>query len=272
MSWWPIHRALAFIALYLAFVSVARADDTPYRLYPVADATTIGVSAIVWWVPALTLSRFVDADGCACDRRDVNGLDRSTAGHYRPGLSAAGDIGVSALAALVLGAEAVDMITDSQASHPLASFFTDFTIIAEAWLVTGALNQVVKLAAARPRPLLYERALTDPLQRDPDNYLSFYSSHTSSAFTIGLAYAQTFAFRHPNSPARFWVYAAAVAAGSGIGLTRILAGKHFPSDVLVGAAAGTASGLLIPWLHLHTPRTQLNISITPNAFSVTLTL
>jgi membrane-associated phospholipid phosphatase len=68
------------------------------------------------------------------------------------------------------------------------------------------------------------------------------------------------------------VYAAAVAAGSGIGLTRILAGKHFPSDVLVGAAAGTASGLLIPWLHLYKPRTRLNISVAPNAFSITLTL
>lgn len=253
--------------------AIVRADDTPYQLYPVADAATMSVSALVWWVPALTLGSFVDADGCACDPREVNALDRSTAGTYRPLLSAAGDISVGALAALALTAESVDVFSDHRADRPVADFFTDFAVIAEAWLVNGAINQLVKLAAPRPRPLLYDRPLSDPLQRKPDNYLSFYSSHTSSAFAIGIAYAQTYAYRHPGNVARYWMYAAAIAAGSGIGLTRIFAGKHFPSDVLVGAAAGTAIGWLIPWLHLrNTPRTQLNVTLTPKAFGVTLTL
>ena len=251
----------------------ARADDTPYQLHPVADATTMGLSALVWWVPALTLGTFADADGCVCNARDLNILDRSTAGHCRPLLSTAGDISVFALAALALTAESVDVFTDHRAGRPVADFFTDFAVIAEAWLLNGALNQIVKLTVTRPRPLLYERPLSDPLQREPDNYLSFYSSHTSTAFAIGIAYAQTYAYRHPDSAARFWIYAGAVAAGSGIGLTRIFAGKHFPSDVLVGAAAGTAIGWLVPWLHLkNDSRTRLHVTFAPNALGVTMTV
>jgi membrane-associated phospholipid phosphatase len=266
------YRTGTFIAAWLCIASTARGDDTPYQLYPVADATTMSVSALIWFVPALTLSSFADADGCACDPQDLNILDRSTAGHYRPALSALGDISVSALAALALVAESVDVFTDHRAGRPVADFFTDFAVIAEAWLVNGALNQLVKLAATRPRPLLYERALTDAAQRNPDNYLSFYSSHTSSAFAIGIAYAQTYAYRHPDSAARYWMYAAAIAAGSGIGLTRIYAGKHFPSDVLVGAAAGAAIGWLIPWLHVQAPRTHVSVTLAPRALGVTLTL
>jgi membrane-associated phospholipid phosphatase len=29
----------------------------------------------------------------------------------------------------------------------------------------------------------------------------------------------------------------------------VAAGKHFPSDVVVGALVGTGVGLLVPWLH-----------------------
>ncbi|HET8934380.1 MAG TPA: phosphatase PAP2 family protein [Polyangiales bacterium] len=264
------HRTGAFFAAWLWLASSARADDTPYQLYPVADATTIGMSALIWFVPALTLSSFVDAEGCECDPRDLNRLDRSTAGHYRPVLSALGDVSVSALGALALVAESIDVFTDHRAGRPVADFFTDFAVIAEAWLVNGAINQLVKLTATRPRPLLYERALTDPARSNPDNYLSFYSSHASTAFAIGIAYAQTYAYRHPDSAARYWMYAAAIAAGSGIGLTRIFAGKHFPSDVLVGAAAGAAIGWLIPWLHVQAPRTRVSVTLAPSAFGVTL--
>src|SRR2546423_585667 len=38
-------------------------------------------------------------------------------------------------------------------------------------------------------------------------------------------------------------------AALGVGLLRVLAGRHFPTDVLAGAAAGAAIGLTVPRLH-----------------------
>ena len=48
-----------------------------------------------------------------------------------------------------------------------------------------------------------------------------------------------------------WTVAGVVAiAGASItGISRILAGQHFPSDVLVGAAIGALTGWVVPAVH-----------------------
>jgi membrane-associated phospholipid phosphatase len=66
---------------------------------------------------------------------------------------------------------------------------------------------------------------------------------------VTLAYASTFAFRHPDSPARYALYGGAVVAGAGMAFLRMFAGKHFPTDVLAGATVGAAVGLTVPLLH-----------------------
>jgi membrane-associated phospholipid phosphatase len=245
------------------------ASDTPYRLYPAFDAATMGVSAVVWWVPSLFPGSFVAADGCTCRPSSVNALDRPVAGTWDAGYSVSGEVLIASLYTLTVLFDLLDVV---KADEPISSFLVDFVVLAEAVLLNGALNQIAKVAVARPRPLLYDRELDHSRQRDPDSYVSFYSAHTSSAFALGLAYAQTFAYRHPDSPFRYLVYAGAVIAGGVIGATRIAAGKHFPSDVLVGAAVGTGVGLVIPWLHRNTDHAQLSFSATPNSFGVSLTI
>lgn len=279
MLWVTIRRALRLpavcllAALCLGPISIARAQapetDTPYRLYPALDAVTIGLSAVVWWVPSLYPQGFTDAKGCECRLASLNGLDRALASRYSAGFSIAGEVLITSL---YISAVVLDLLDVVNADQPFTGFLVDIAVMAEALMLNGAINQIAKLALPRARPLLYERELTDPLQLEPDSYTSFYSAHTSSAFSLALAYAQTFAYRHPESPYRFLVYLAAVAAGSIIGGTRIAAGKHFPSDVLVGAAAGTAFGLLIPWLHRRSPQAQLSITTTAQSVGVALVI
>jgi membrane-associated phospholipid phosphatase len=247
----------------------AFASDTPYRLYPALDATTMAVSAVAWWVPALFPSDFVAADGCVCRSASLNGLDRPFAGTYNAGISIASEVLIASVYASVVLLDLFEVVNVDQR---YTSFLSDFAVMFEAVLLNGAINQLVKLAVARSRPLLYERGPSDPALSDPDSYLSFYSAHTSSAFAAALAYAQTFAYRHPDSPYRVLVYAGAVVAGSGVGVARIAAGKHFPSDVLVGAVTGAAIGLLIPWLHRRSSGAQLSVTATADGFGLALTL
>lgn len=227
----------------------------------------MGLSAVVWFVPSLFPSSFVSANGCNCKAASVNALDYPIAGRYDAGFSMSGEILISSVYASAVLLDRLDVMSSGQ---PFSSFLVDFAVMAEAVLLNGAINQIVKLAVARPRPLLYDLGPNDPRQDEPDSYVSFYSAHTSSAFAVGLAYAQTFAYRHPHSPYRYLVYAGAIVAASGIGATRIAAGKHFPSDVLIGAAAGASIGLLVPWLHRRESRARVSVTASAHSFGLSL--
>jgi undecaprenyl-diphosphatase len=94
----------------------------------------------------------------------------------------------------------------------------------------------LSLAVDRPRPFVAHAATIHPfLAHTPDP--SFPSDHATAAFAIAVAVA----LRQRRWGAILLVLAAVVAAG------RVFLGLHYPSDVLAGAAIGTASALLL-WL------------------------
>jgi membrane-associated phospholipid phosphatase len=88
-----------------------------------------------------------------------------------------------------------------------------------------ALNTAVKLVVRRRRPQLQG---LPPLAATPTK-LSFPSAHTATAFAGALAYSR---LGLPRTP----LYGLAVATA----LSRPYLGLHHPSDVLAGAALGTA--------------------------------
>lgn len=84
-------------------------------------------------------------------------------------------------------------------------------------------------------------------------YRSFYSGHTSVPFALAAATC----LHHAQlglSGNRAWLtcfLGFSVAATSGV--LRMVSDNHYVSDVLVGAAVGSALGLSIPLLHYHPP-------------------
>jgi membrane-associated phospholipid phosphatase len=111
----------------------------------------------------------------------------------------------------------------------------------ERWLVAAAVgptaigvNFAIKLAVGRERPLLDEHP---PLARAPTK-LSFPSAHATSSLAAATALARV----SPDGRGRLYALAAAIC------LSRPYLGMHYPSDVLVGAALGTALGHLVPGL------------------------
>jgi membrane-associated phospholipid phosphatase len=110
----------------------------------------------------------------------------------------------------------------------------DLALVAEAWAVNDGINQVVKHDIARLRP-------------DGSDNLSFYSGHTSDAFAMVMALYTTHRLRHDQDAHHVLLVGLPFAAMTGY--LRIAADKHYASDVLVGAAAGSAVGCFIPALH-----------------------
>jgi len=109
------------------------------------------------------------------------------------------------------------------------------------WLVAAAVaplavgaNFAVKLAVRRRRPVLDG---LPPLAGAPSE-LSFPSAHATSSAAAAIAMSRV---APGAAPALF-------ALGALICLTRPYHGKHYPSDVLAGAALGAVLGRVIPGL------------------------
>jgi len=54
---------------------------------------------------------------------------------------------------------------------------------------------------------------------------------------------------YPDSKARGWVWGGCLAAASTTAWLRYAAGRHFPTDILAGAAIGSLAGWLVPRWH-----------------------
>jgi membrane-associated phospholipid phosphatase len=87
------------------------------------------------------------------------------------------------------------------------------------------------------------------VREDGNGGLSFFSGHTSTAFGLVTSTFVTLHRLHPESRWPWYVLAGGVASAGFVGATRILAGWHFPTDVVAGAAVGTAVGVIVPSLH-----------------------
>ena len=196
---------------------------------------------------------------CAADGADtLNGFDRWGRGvaartpegrHTWSTWSNVVDFGV--LPVGVLGAQ---YLLASGSGAPVRYFAEDATIIVESAVVAAVVNQAVKFTVGRERPFVHvledgQKANTDnPL----DNNVSFYSGHTSLAFSLVTAAGTVSELRGYDKSWLIW--AVGLPAAASVGLMRMGADKHYLSDVLVGAAAGSLFGVGVPLLlHGRTP-------------------
>jgi len=81
-----------------------------------------------------------------------------------------------------------------------------------------------------------------------DAHLSFYSGHSSTSFAAAVSGAFLFAEGAPDEASRCVMWATEFALAAATANFRVRAGKHYYSDVLVGALVGSALGVSVPLL------------------------
>ena len=234
---------------------VARADaPRPYQLkYDLpTDAGIIG-GAVVFML-ATELSGIVKPKSCRwCGRRgeisEVNGLDSWARNRWkwRDPMQAQFDSGVTAFL-LEPAFTTVDMIVVAAADNADRAFPVDLLVVAEAVSISTVLNQLTKIVFARERPFVH--ALT-PEERTKtmnptDNNVSFYSGHSALSFSLAAAAGTVATLRGYRLMPLVWSTLMPLAVSTGY--LRIAADKHYLTDVLTGAAIGTAVGVLVPLL------------------------
>ncbi len=123
-------------------------------------------------------------------------------------------------------------------------------IVVESWALSLAAVQSVKFFFARKRP--FDRYGHGTLEgtydvNDRDSHISFPSGHTAFATSLGVSAAMTATLE--NSSATPWLWGAAAALSAGTASLRMMAEKHYFTDVFGGAVIGAGVGVLVPWLH-----------------------
>lgn len=177
----------------------------------------------------------------ACDRASVFVLDRFAAGRFDANFRTVSDVSLAS----TYGLAVIGLILDE---GPLNAM-NDAVVIAESILLANALGVMANLGARRPRPLAYGTDAPIEERTRGNSSLSFFSGHTAGTFAAALSVYSTFRRLHPDSNLPYLVLGLGLSAASWVGVSRILAGDHFPTDVFVGALVGTGLGILVPALH-----------------------
>jgi membrane-associated phospholipid phosphatase len=237
-----VRRTFAAALAAASCSAAGLAAQTPAPPYRVgwADAASVTAAATIALLGARTTP---PPSTCApCDRADLPGIDRWTAGLRSGPASTASDV---ALVGVVGGA----LLAGVSGVGP-ARARGDLVVIANAAAWTEAATAWLKVGFHRARPALYQ---DDAVQAagDPNNRKSFPSGHASIAFATAVAYT-TLAQRQrlPHATRNSLLL---LGSATGVGALRVIGGKHFPTDVLAGAALGSAIGWITARLHPTTP-------------------
>lgn len=133
-------------------------------------------------------------------------------------------------------------------------------MLAQSLAIQNGVNVAVRTLQVWPRPYMYNAKGNgvDPSEKeDGQNYGSFYSGHASTAFTFAVFASKTFSTFYPSSPYRGIVWATSMSLASMVGTLRVAAGKHYPTDVVVGALMGTGISLGVLKIHESSKKTHL---------------
>jgi membrane-associated phospholipid phosphatase len=175
-----------------------------------------------------------------CDRSRINALDRPAAGLYNPEWGTIGNVATAATTLLPI----VVILADEGLVHGL----NDDLVVAEAALVSSALQVTLSYAVARPRPRVYADEAPFESRSDANAGRSFFSGHVANTVATSVAALRT--YQRLRRPLLGWTLLGIGLAGSSfVGVSRVVSGAHFPSDVMVGAAVGVGMGLALPALH-----------------------
>ncbi len=238
---------ILLFALVLVLPAPLRAEEpAPLRYEIKTDLTLIGISTTGW----ILMEAFQkDLAPAGCRWCDVNGFDAWGHRNLKWGKTGQANMAshVTAYALAPMAAFGMAALAAHQ-SGDLSLFIGDALIIAEATTISALVSQVVKISAGRQRPDVHYGAVpaTSPTQNT-----SFYSGHTNFAFALAVSSGTVASMRgYELAP---WIWGTGMAVAVTTGYLRVAADRHYLTDVIAGAAIGSAFGFAIPYL-FHRPK------------------
>jgi membrane-associated phospholipid phosphatase len=249
-------RIVLVAGLALASVAApapALAEPRDLQMRMGRDAAITAAAATTWLTLEIFRNSFLDTSCRWCDTggggaEALNGFDRGMRSKLVwSNTAAAGTASNVALyggaLAATMGLGALSATLDGRSGNLGA----DTMIMAQSTFMALAVNNAAKLAFQRQRPYAHAAAMSGSrLTRisDSDN-LSFFSGHTTLAFSVAVSAGTIASMRDYKLAPVIWGVGLTSAAATGY--LRIAADKHYVTDVLVGAAVGSAFGFAVPY-------------------------
>jgi membrane-associated phospholipid phosphatase len=130
------------------------------------------------------------------------------------------------------------------------NFGVQALMLYEVLALQGGLQLMVRSLKIWPRPFMLGSE-GGKERENPSTAGSFYSGHTSAAFSLAVFTGIWFDNVYSGSRWSKWVWGGGLSVAALIGILRMAGGMHYPSDVLAGAAIGSLIGWMVPTLHKH---------------------
>jgi len=212
--------------LLLCLCFRAGAEEYSYRASVALDVPLVTISTAVLVFGLYRIST-VTADTLPYNRNNLLSWDKPFAGTWNQNAIFASNFLMAAGALpLILG------IKENLAVQTLMLY--------EVLALQAGLQLMVRSLKVWPRPFMLS-SKGGKERESPSAIGSFYSGHTSAAFSLAVFAGVQF------NDARVW--AGGLSVATLIGILRVAGGMHYPSDILVGAAMGSLIGWLVPTLH-----------------------
>jgi len=150
-------------------------------------------------------------------------------------------------------------------------WLTYAVMFTQAFLFTYGTKELIGRLVNRDRPYLYFDEPYNFSITDGRHNRSFPSGGTAVSFMPAAFLSTTFSQEFPESRWKIPVIIGSFTLSSFVGVTRILSGDHFLTDVLAGAAIGSLYGWLIPTLHRKkNDENGLSFNLTGNGIIMSL--
>lgn len=168
--------------------------------------------------------------------------DSGLRGRCSPEAAHLSDVSFTLTVALPLGMELAGGLD--------ARFVNAEIVYSQALLANHLLTAAAKVFFRRPRPFSYRKGADCGFDiDDPDANMSFFSGHASGSFAAAVAGSLLLSEVGLDSRTRAAVWGTELALAAATANLRARAGKHYYSDILVGALVGTGVGIALPVLH-----------------------
>ena len=219
------------------------------------------ISASVGNIMTYQNSPLTDDDFAGIDKLNIPFYDKWNT-TYNPTYSEISDI--------LLALQIISPLTYSFSSDYKPQFQTNALMYFETITLNYGLNSITKSLVGRFRPFCYDENTEPKIKLDYDTRYSFYSGHSSTAFASAVFNIIMLSNQSDGIYKSIGI-AMNIMNASAIATLRVLAAKHFFSDVLVGAIVGSCIAYITTELHRNRPQI-LNSEFEPMRFNFSIPL